>query len=217
AAELRSAIEQWAEGLRRDSRLLGLAKAGKLPSRAFALYLESLRYLFRSSQQNLACAALAARRVQHEELAEYFERKAREEHGHDRWAKRDLAALPAAVGRELQPAPAIEELVALQRSLIDRHPLLMLVYALWAEYFTVLLGDEWLDALARSGYPREQVTAIAKHLDADRQHAALGFAEVDRLWHGQPERAQLVECVQRAGCVFVRFCDEIWSEAQRAA
>lgn len=217
ASELREVIENWAEELRRNSALLQLATRGKLPPRAFALYLESLRYLFHNSQQNLARAASAAERKELPELAAYFARKAREERGHDGWAKSDLAALPETVARELQPAQAIEELVALQRTLIDQHPVCMLVYALWAEYFTVLLGDEWLAALSTSGYPREQVSAIAKHLDADREHAAHGFAEADRLWHGEPERALMIDIVQRAGRVFVRFCDEICCEAQPAA
>jgi hypothetical protein len=217
AAQLKRAIEQWAHDLVRDSLLLELAKQGKLPPRAFALYLESLRYLFQHSQQNLLLAAAAARHIAHPELAAYFERKAHEERGHDHWAQSDLSWLPASAAQDLQPAPAIEELVALQRTLIEQHPIYMMVYTLWAEYFTVLLGDEWLDALSVSGYRRAQVSSIARHIDADREHAAGGLAEVDRLWPGQPESGSLLGVVQRAGRIFERFCDEICGEAERAA
>jgi hypothetical protein len=198
ATQLKLGIEEWAHDLLRDSLLLELAKQGKLPPRAFGLYLESLRYLFEQSQQNLNAAAAAAQRIGHPELAAYFDRKAHEE-------------------RDLRPTRAIEDLVALQRALIEQHPVYMLVYTLWAEYFTVLLGDEWLDALSISGYGRAQVSSIAKHLDADREHAAAGLVEVDRLWRGHPERSLLLAVVDRAGRIFSRFCDEICGEAQRAA
>jgi len=217
AAQLKLGIEEWAHDLLRDSLLLELAKQGKLPPRAFGLYLESLRYLFQHSQQNLIAAAAAAQRIGHPELAAYFDRKAHEERGHDGWATNDLSRLPATAARDLRPTRAIEDLVALQQALIEQHPVYMLVYTLWAEYFTVLLGDEWLDALSVSGYGRAQVSSIAKHLDADREHAAAGLAEVDRLWRGHPERSLLVGVVDRAGRIFARFCDEICGEAQRAA
>jgi hypothetical protein len=217
STELRLAIEAWSSDLLRDGLLLQLAKQGKLPPRAFGLYLESLRYLFQHSHQNLVAAAGAAQRIGHVELAAYLECKAHEERGHDQWATNDLSRLPTAAAHDLRPARAIEDLVALQRALIEQHPVYMLVYALWAEYFTVLLGDEWLDALSASGYGRGQVSSIAKHLDADREHAASGLAAVDTLWCGQPERALLLGVVERAGRIFARFCDEICVEAERAA
>lgn len=217
AAQLKLGIEEWADDLVRDSVLLETAKQGKLPPRAFGLYLESLRYLFLHSQQNLVAAAAAAQRMGHAELAAYFDRKAHEERGHDHWATNDLSRLPAAAANDLRPLRAIEDLVALQRALIEQHPIHMLVYTLWAEYFTVLLGDEWLDALSVSGYGRAQVSSIAKHVDADREHAAAGLAEVDRLWDGHPERSSLLGVVERAGRIFARFCDEVCCEARRAA
>jgi hypothetical protein len=217
ASQLKLGIEAWAHDLLRDSLLLELAKQGKLPPRAFGLYLESLRHLFQHSQQNLLAAAEAAQRIAHPELAAYFDRKAREERGHDRWAINDLSRLPAAVAQDLRPAQAIEELVELQRALIAQHPVYMLVYTLWAEYITVLLGDEWLDALSVSGYGRAQVSSIAKHVDADREHAASGLAELDRLWSGQPDRTSLLGVVEQAGRIFSRFCDEICGEAKSAA
>jgi len=81
----------------------------------------------------------------------------------------------------------------------------------------VLLGDEWLDALATYGYDRSKLSAVAKHLDADREHVAVGFVEVDRLWHGDPELGTLTESVAQAFAIFEEFCDEICAEARRAA
>jgi hypothetical protein len=217
ATQLRTAIDRWAENLRRNAQLLSLARQGKLPARAVALYLESLRYLLQNSQQNLVLASTASKAMGDSPLAEYFARKAGEETGHDRWAIDDLARLPEALVTDLRPASAILTLIELQRCLIAEHPVSFVAYALWAEYFTVLLGDDWLDGLAASGFERDQVSAIAKHLDADREHAAHGFDEIDRLWHGQPDSSVVLQVVARAGRIFERFCDEICVEAARAA
>jgi hypothetical protein len=217
ATLLREAIERWALKLRDTSQLSQLVQAQQLTPRALAFYLESLRHLFQNSQQNLALAAQRCRDLNELELAEYFARKAEEEVGHDAWAKSDLAKLPRELSSTQRPASAVLELIDLQRDLIAQHPLCFAAYALWAEYFTVLLGDQWLDALAGCGYPRTQVTAIAKHIEADREHARRGFDEIDALWHGQPPPEALLRSVQRAGGVFETFCDEICAESRRAA
>jgi hypothetical protein len=217
ATQLKTAIESWADDLRQKSALGPLARQGKLPPRAVALYLESLRYLFQNSQLNLALASAACQNSGQRELAEYFASKAKEETGHDAWAIDDLSHLPSAAVIGVCPSPAIVSLVEWQRTLIAQHPVSFVAYALWAEYFTVLLGDEWLDSLAASGYERDQVSAITKHLLADREHAARGFADIDRLWHGQPAPGVILQAVERAGQIFERFCDEICGEATRAA
>lgn len=217
ATQLKTSIERWTTELHARTELGTLSKQGKLSARSVALYLESLRYLFRNSQRNLEVAAAAARELADAELSEYFARKALEEKGHELWAIDDLARFPEAVVSGLRPSPAILLLVDLQRTLIEEHPVCFVAYALWAEYFTVLVGDEWLDGLAASGFDRQQISAIAKHLAADREHAARGFAEIDRLWRGQPDSGAILEVVERAGRIFERFCAEICGEALRAA
>jgi hypothetical protein len=217
AVALRESIENWAENLRQNSPLGVLAKAGTLPPRAMALYLESLRYLFQNSQRNLAIALRHSEQAGDAGLVDYFQRKMREEEGHDRWAANDLQQLPRGVTQGIQPAPSMLALIELQRTLVERHPLCFAVYILWTEYFTVLIGDEWLDALATCGYDRTQVSAIAKHIEADREHARAGFNEIDGLWRGVPEAGAILGVVEEAGQVFEAFCDEICGEARRAA
>jgi hypothetical protein len=217
AVLLKQAIEHWAEELRTTSPLVQMARAGNVTPRALALYLESLRYLFQHSQRNLQLAAEQAEQMGLPHVHLYFERKANEEHGHDGWAVDDLTHLPQTSVANLRPALSIVRLVELQRSLIAEHPICFVAYALWAEYFTVLVGDEWLDALSSCGYQRSQVSSIAKHVEADREHAANGFNELEQLWQGQPEPAVLLDAVARACRVFESFCDEICLEARSAA
>jgi hypothetical protein len=217
AVPIRQSIERWAEELRALSPLGHLARSGKVTPRALALYLESLRYLFVHSQRNLQHAAHTSDAMGLPHLAKYFAHKASEENGHDGWAIEDMTHLPAASLAKLSPAQSVVRLVELQRSLIAEHPMCFVVYALWAEYFTVLVGDEWLEALSASGYARSQVSAIAKHVEADREHAANGFNEIEQLWQGQPEPAVMLGVVTRASNAFEEFCEEICREARTAA
>lgn len=217
ASLLKHTIEHWSENLRDHSPLRALVLERRLTPRALGLYLESLRYLFHHSPRNLIPAAERAIALGEPALAEYFERKAGEEKGHDAWASQDLARLPRSEVGDLEPAPAVIELVELQRRLIAIHPLCFAAYVQWAEYFTVLLGDQWLDALSELGYDRSQLTAVAKHVEADRDHAAHGFAEFNRLWTGTPDPAILLDAIRDAGRLFERFCVQICEEADRAA
>jgi hypothetical protein len=213
---LRSLIVPWAEALL-QSPLAVLARCGRLPPRALGFYLVSLRYLFASSQHTLRLAAERSAQLGDDKLTEFFRRKTREEVGHDHWATDDLTHLPASTIQRLEPARSVEHLVELQKSAIAEHPLCFVAYILWAEYFSVLVGDSWLDALETSGYARTRVTAISKHLELDRHHAARVLQELDELDDGTLGAQALAATVERACALFEAFCDEICAVAAEAA
>lgn len=208
-------IERLTAELRERSAMLSIANAGRFSPRALGLYLESLRYLFQQSQRNLQLASEVTKLHGDPRLAEHFAHKAVEERGHDAWALTDLSQLPAAATQRLQPLQSVVRLAELQRTLLSRHPLFFFVYALWAEYFTVLVGDEWIAALRHSGYAPSQLSAIRNHTIADREHAREGFDALNTLWHGEPSREELCAAIAEAAHAFERFCDEVCAEALR--
>jgi hypothetical protein len=209
---VRETIERVTAELRERSPMLSLASSGRFSPRALGSYLESLRYLFQQSQRNLQLAA-ALTKDDDPVLAEHFAHKAVEERGHDAWALTDLSQLPAAATKGLSPLGTVVRLVELQRALLSRHPLFFFAYVLWAEYFTVLVGDEWIEALAHSGYVPAQLSAVRNHVIADRDHAREGFDVLDTLWRGEPSLEQLSDAIIEAANAFERFCDEVCDEA----
>jgi hypothetical protein len=215
AQTLKHTIDEWSSQMMETNPMVRLTRSGRLPPRAFALYIETLRHVFEHSHKNLGHAAQRARSLSLPKLAEYLQRKADEEHGHDRWAMDDLKKLPAQT--EIAPAQSLETFLRLQRDLIDQHPICFVAYALWAEYVTASVGDAWLQALASSGFQRDQVTAVGKHLDADREHAARAFDEIDELYTGEPGEAAVVGAVRAASQAFEAFCDEIHTVAVASA
>ena len=217
AEQLKQTIEHYADDLVNRSPIAEILLRGQLTPRAMALYLESLRYLFACSERNLRIAAERCETLDRREIAAYLRRKASEENGHDRWAIDDLAQLPAAATAGIRPARAIVSLVELQAEFIQAEPLYFVAYLQWTEYFSVYVGDVWLDALAMSGYQRTQVSAIHNHLDTDREHAAVGFREIDALARNFPHPERLIEAVEKAGRVFESLLEEISIEARRAA
>ena len=223
SALVKASIDGWAERLRAHSPLVRAAQQGELSQRSLALYLESLRYVFAQSQANILGAAERAQALQLPELAAYFRDKAREETGHDQWAANDLLHLPSLAVEGIRPAAASLELVSLQDALIQKHPMCFLAYTVWAEYLTASLGDEWLRMLARSGYQRSAVSAVALHLEADQDHALEGFEALDRLWpnvarvEGAPSALEILDGVLCAEQGFEAFCAEICEASQAAA
>jgi hypothetical protein len=219
SAMVKASIDAWAEHLRTQSPLVRAAQQGQLGPRSLALYLESLRYVFTRSHGNIVAAAERAQALQLPELAAYFRDKAAEEVGHDQWAANDLAQLPSRAVEGVRPAAGSVALVSLQGALIQKHPLCFLAYTVWAEYLTASLGDEWLNMLARSGYERSTLSAVALHLDADQGHAFHGFEALDRLWHGLPalKSVTLGKLARRVMCVrvFQRSQSDVGQESVR--
>jgi hypothetical protein len=217
AEQLKQSIERYADELVRRTPIADILRRGALTPRAMALYLESLRYLFANSERNLRLAVERCEALGRHELATYLRRKATEEDGHDRWAIADLSRLPESATAGIRPTPAVVALVELQGSFIREEPLCFVAYLQWTEYFSVYVGDLWLDALAMSGYQRGQVTAIHNHLETDREHAAAGFREIDALARDFPHPERMFEAVDEAGRVFESLLEEISQEALRAA
>lgn len=216
ARTLKADIDAWGERMKR-SPLIELARAGSLSQRAVALYLTSLQELFTHSQHNLRHARARSEALQLRALEQYFRSKCHEEHGHEQWAADDLSKLPQAAAEGVAPASGVMRLIQLQRTLLSEHPMCFVIYVVWAEYLTVLLGDEWLDALAVCGYERAAVSAVSNHVEADRDHAEHGFEVLDQLWDGEPSLPRLVECLRRAQHAFEAFCEEICQESLRGA
>ena len=212
ARTLKAEIDAWGDK-QRQSRLIVLARTGSLTPRAVALYLTSLKELFTQSQINLHRAAARSEELGLPKLVAYFRDKCHEEHGHEQWAASDLSKLPLAAAEGVAPARGGLLLGQLQSVLLDEHPMCFVVYAVWAEYLTVLLGDEWLDALAVCGYERDGLSAVSNHVEADRHHAAHGFEALDGLWDGKPSLERLMESLKRAELAFEAFCDEICQES----
>jgi hypothetical protein len=209
STQLKQEVEAWVSEFRHGT--LPKLKARRLSPRFVAWYLESLRYLLSHTEPNLELAAHRSLEGGRDDLAAYFRRKACEEHGHEAWAENDLSNFPTSL-RGMAPAPAIVELAELQRALIAEHPMCYAVYALWVEYLTVLLGDEWLAMFSDSGFPPTGLSAVANHLEADRDHVAFAFGQLDALWRDEPSITTLRSVVQRGGRLFVRFCDELHRE-----
>src|ERR1051326_8523511 len=106
---LRLEIDEYAAELRRSSRLLAFARRGAVTSAMLGGYFAGIGYLIDRTQQHLRLARDTAASRGAAALATYFERKMREEAGHERWAHADLEYLDAHYGARLsrEPYPAI--------------------------------------------------------------------------------------------------------------
>jgi len=214
SSQIGQAVETWVANLR-GSALAALARSGGLTARGLAAYLVSLRYLLSESEPSLLLATQRSRELRLPQLATYFATKTEEERGHERWVDDDLQTLSDVARAQLEPARHIRQLVDLQRRLIAHHPICFVAYVLWAEYFTALIGPDWLAAVAQSGFHPGQLSSVARHVEADRHHAAEGVREIDRLWTGEPPAHEILTAVAEASRIFDGFCNEVCDISSR--
>ena len=168
--------------LLRSSRLFRLAEEGAVKPETVSAYLFNIRYLIRHTPTYLELARRESEARGQLDLAGYYAVKAAEEHGHDVWADNDLASVTRShqVVPPCDPSPAIAELVHYLRYVITADPQRYLGYILLAEYFTVLVGPAWLNALDEScGISPSSLTAIGHHVELDREHVSEGLSQID--------------------------------------
>lgn len=212
---LRSDIDRYVSEFRASNRLLGAARSGRVTPSVVVRYLTSLRYLLGLTPAHLSIAGARAAALGHTGLASYFAGKVEEEVGHDQWAEADARRIAAVFGAEPPSGPAatILALVRRTRDAIEHDPFSYIAYILFAEYFTVTVGPEWMTALVENcGIPMAALTVVSRHVELDGEHAAEGCREIDALVEEQslPSlRAMLRDTMQG----FSAFCDELCEAA----
>jgi pyrroloquinoline quinone (PQQ) biosynthesis protein C len=189
------------------------AATGKITPAGVACYLASLHFLFTQTVPHMIRAEARANELGLSRLPAYFRGKVEEEEGHERWAEEDIAEFEranAGLG-SAAPAPAVRELVQLLAETIERDPRLYVAYAVAIEYFTVLTGPTWIEALSTGcGVSTDALTSVSKHVAADQHHAAAGFAQIDELLGD----AKLFEPVQK---LLSRVFELIWAMLEQAS
>lgn len=164
--------------------LMQMTRSGRVGRPLIKDYLTNLRYMLVHGPIHIRAAAERARVLGNESLCRHFEEKLPEEVGHHEWAERDISSVSVTDAADAEPqiSAHIRDLVAFVSASIERDPALYLAYALFAEYFTVIAGPRWLDALEeKCNIPRSSMSAVANHVEADRHHVDKAMEEIDDL------------------------------------
>lgn len=210
--QLKVEIETYAERLRRSSRLLKRARSGELSTQAVQTFLWNIRYVLLQSTPNLELAESVARERGYAELADFYAKKILEEDGHDRWAEQDLLSLNPVLDlrSDVAPLTPLTELMEFLRTTVRREPTHFLVYLLFAEYLTVLLGPEWVTTLAaHCGIPASSMTSIGKHAELDKHHVQDDLLVMSSLLPADVDAADLLAGLRQFMSYWERFYDEV--------
>lgn len=191
--------------------LMQRAEHGNVAPRTVARYLSSVHYLVQHTPLHLKLALASARNSGDTQLIQYFERKLEEEQGHDRWAEADIAQLSQKFQLDNVPEPslAMKALVAFVEERLRSEPASYVVYVLFAEYITVLVGPAWTSALQRHcGIPSDALSVVTRHAILDQEHVASALSEIEPLLSGaNPDR--MLEMLEQSIRHFREFCDDL--------
>ncbi len=214
---LRIDIEQWA-GKSEHNVLFSTTRAGKLTKEMMARYLNALHFMLTLTPVHLVKARDKAYALGDEQLAAHFQHKLGDEVGHDAWADDDLRSLNAQRAAKTEVMASARSLALSLESAIDAQPARYLAYIAFVEYMTVLVGPRWLtDLEERCGIPRSSMTAVANHVELDREHAEEGFSVIDDLVVDPKLLPSMREALAEAIALYESICAEAVYGAQREA
>jgi len=210
ADALRAEIETFAKTKCRGNLLFRMAEEGNVDTVCIRAYLTNLHHLLRHTPICLVRARKRALALGKTDLAEHFRHKLIEEAGHFRWAEDDLASLPGALQPSAGVLRSMERHIAFIIESIDEDPTLFLAYILFGEYFTVVLGPEWLRLLEeRCGIPRTSMTVIDKHIEIDQGHVEEALDTIDDLVADPRMLPRMREVLRDSMDNFFAFCTEL--------
>jgi hypothetical protein len=195
-----------------SSPLFNRARQGRIPPSVVHSYLRSLHYLISHTQPHLRVARERAIACGQFELAAFFEEKQRDEAGHEEWAESDMRRLAHCFGDlgPVSPAPSIVALCRFIERLIGEDPRLYVVYMLSAEYFTVLLGPVWVEALTTGcGVPVAALTVVSKHVEADAEHSREGFLAIERFAAAPGLQERVLDAVNATFKYFAQLPEDL--------
>lgn len=172
---LRRMMDAFVGGMWRHPVML-LGNQGRLTPLSVLRYLKTIDYLIRFTPTCLERAI--ARCLDETTLRDVFVAKLAEEKGHEAWVENDIRVLREhfALTEEVEVLAGARPLAATFSEAVEREPVAYLVYALTTEYITVCLGPKTVQVLhERCGIPREALTVLSLHAEADVAHAGEGF------------------------------------------
>lgn len=148
--------------------------AGSLTVDQLEMYLFNIKHSLKSTIPQCATGAKGSRKIGLEKLSKFFLHKIKEETGHDQWADEDLQKIASELTSHQEShklLPEMQALIAFNNSLVKQDPRLYLIYMLFAEYFTVIAGPEFMEALeAKCHIPRSMISVVTKHAELDKDH-----------------------------------------------
>lgn len=204
-------IESFGHSVCSEHQLFEKARNGQVGPPVVAEYLSSLLFVIRKTPIHLALASEAASKLGATELSAYLRRKIAEEEGHDSWAVSDLDVLSSRYGKAFacEPSREVVELMDYVEHNLHQDPRRYLIYTLFAEYFTVVVGSTWTEVLIdRCGIPKSALTVVDKHVEADAEHAHEGFDAAARFIPSDMEEGALA-VLRTYIKLFGRFIDHL--------
>lgn len=211
---LQAEIQDHAYRMKRTHPFFLKVEDGTFPAESVALYLASMKVIIGATERCFHRARIAAGDRGDQPLADYYGTKCEEENGHDQWAEADLESVVRLKGAVRPTAITLsaESLIAFQQEMVDEDPALFLVYTLFTEYLTVLLGPEWLAFMEeRCGVPRTSMTVVVNHAELDQQHVVDVIDAIDTLVTDPAKLPRMREVLHRTIAQFETFCTEVMS------
>jgi hypothetical protein len=208
---LRVDIEDYCSLARSQNPLFCQARAGTLRAEVATTYLVNIHRLVGYTPKALTRARDRAEALGQTTLARHFERKMREEVGHDTWSENDLKRRGQHPSQTQERVlPSMDALLEFIDRLIDEEPAAYLSYVLFAESITVIMGPEWLQFLAaRCGIPSGSISVIENHVDLDREHVEEAFDVIDHLVDDPSMAPRMREALRQSMVHFDAFCGEL--------
>lgn len=205
-------IESYAERLRHSHPLMDLARRGQISRESALIYLRNILYMLRQTPINLRLACdVCAEKGMHN-LASFYREKLNEEMGHDSWAEHDILCIDpnADLTSTFTVVSPLLELDTSLKAGIKRDPFGFMAYILFVEYFTVLLGPEWVGLLTQHcGVPA--MTSISRHAELDKDHVEQDMRALDLMHCDEGCFAGLQTMLHTSMTCWERFFDRLAS------
>lgn len=164
------AVSDEVNRLKHESHFLQRVLGGYLTKEELVKYLFNIRWSITHTYPNLIRAAELSLLQNNQALSTFFNKKAIEERGHERWADSDLSNLGYGNYSD-EITPAFKSFQSTVKENLEANPMTYLMYAYLVEALTVELGPKFLASLQSSmGVAPEQVSVVSRHVEADQDH-----------------------------------------------
>lgn len=206
---LKEEIQNFSQYMLSDSPLFSGAKKGKITKDIILRYLSNINYLVEHTPIHLKNAISSSRKISNSALEEYYRDKFIEEQGHNLWAEKDVHSFGKnAIDFDL--CSSMLNLTEYLNQITTKDPVAYIAYPLFAEYFTVLVGEPWLNDLETyCGIPKSQMSVVGNHVELDKHHVAHDFEHIEQIPLSDADRAKVLKSMKIAMSHIQNFAKEV--------
>ncbi len=211
-SDITQRIDTFYKELKQNNPLFIAIFSGTIKPEQLQFFLGNITHNMAQGIESLAMAKNASQQRGDTKFTEYYANRFHEECHHVAWAEADEEKIKEITQStpDIEPDSALVDMTHWFREKIKEDPAIFMAYSFFAEYFTVISGEESAHAIEnKCQIPASCINNITTHAEIDKHHIEDWREDIKQLIDEETYRDAFIQATEYCMQQYDSFCRNI--------